>query len=357
MTIQAATYLPPTITSLTQATDQLSSQYSAEQAAISSGVTSDSYAGLGDQRYQALNLQPQITKLGAYQQNVASAQNTLTVSQTALSQITSIATNLQTSLLSLKGNSSSINVATAALQARQALTQLGSLLNTRDGSGYVFAGNDSTNAPVTDPSSILQGSFFTTIASSVAAVGTTGAAAAETATLAAAADNAPGASPFSTALSVDGTSAASLTHTVTVGDQDHVAVGFVATAGGPATASSTGSSIRDLARALATVGSLDQADATSGGFATLVSDTSSQFAGVTASLTTSVATLGQTQAQLTTQTSDLSLTSDALTKQLGLVKDSDPASLSTQLTQTQNQLQASYSLIADLKGLTLASYL
>ncbi len=357
MTIQAATYLPPTLSSLTQAADQLTSQYTAEQAALSSGVTSDSYAGLGDQRYQALNLQPQITRLGAWQQNVTSAQNTLTVSQTALSQITTIATNLQTSLLSLKGDSSSVNVATAALQARQSLVQLGSLLNTQDGSGYVFAGNDSANAPVTNPSSILQSSFFTTIASSVAAVGTSGAAAAETATLAAAADNDPGTSLFSSALSVNGSSATALTHTIAVGEQDHVAVGFVATAGGSATDTSTGSAIRDLARALATVGSLDQADATSSGFATLVSDTSSQFTGVTASLTTSVAALGQTQAQLTNQTSDLSATSDALTNQLGLVKDSDPALLSTQLTQTQNQLQASYSLIADLKGLTLASYL
>ena len=110
-------------------------------------------------------------------------------------------------------------------------------------------------------------------------------------------------------------------------------------------------------RALATVGSLDQADAGSAGFATLVNDTSSQMAGVSASLTTSVAALGQTQAQLTTQAGSLSLVSDALTQQLGTVKDSDPALLSTQITTTQNQLQASYSLIADMKGMTLASYL
>ncbi len=357
MMIQGVTLLPSTITSLTQATDQLSTRYAAEQAAVSSGVTSDSYAGLGDGRYQALDLQPQITQLGGWQQNIASAQNTLTVTQTALSRITTIATNLQTSLTSLKGDPGSAGIATAALQARQSLTELASLLNTRDGSGYVFGGSDATDAPVTDPDSILHGSLFTTIAGSVAAVGTTGAAAAESATLAAAADNDPGTSVFSAALSVDGGSAASLGHTVAVGEQDRVTVGLVATAGGAATATSTGSSIRDLVRALATVGSLDQADPRSAGFATLVDDTSDAVSAVSGSLTTIVAGLGQTQAQLTAQNGTLSLTSDALTQQLGLIKDSDPASLSIQLTDTQNQLQASYSLIADMKGLTLASYL
>ena len=134
-------------------------------------------------------------------------------------------------------------------------------------------------------------------------------------------------------------------------------MGLVATAGGAATSTSTGSSIRDLMRALATVGSLDQADPTSAGFTTLVNDTSSDMVGISASLTTSVAALGQTQDRLTSQASDLSLTSDALTQQLGSIKDSDPALLSTQLTDTQNQLQASYSLIADMKGMTLAAYL
>ncbi len=357
MTIQGVVSLPSSIGSLTQSVDQLSGQYSAEQAAVTSGVTSDSYAGLGDQRYQALNLQPQITRLGAWQQNISSAQNTLTVTQTAFSQITTIATNLQTSLTSLKGDTSSVNVATAALQARQELTQLASLLNTKDGSGYVFAGNDSTNAPVPDPDGILQSSLFTTIAANVAAVGTNGAAVTESATLAVAANNSPGATIFSAALSVDGASAAASGHTVAVGEQDHVAVGFVATAGGAATGTSTGSSIRDLMSALATVGSLDQADPRSAGFGTLVDDTSGTMTGISASLTNSVAALGQTQAQLTIQGSELSLTSDALTQQLGLVKDSDPALLSTQLTDTQNQLQASYGLIADMKGLTLASYL
>jgi len=357
MTIQNATITPMSILLLSQSVDRLAAQNTALQGQLTSGVVSDSYGGLGDQRTVALNLEPQITKVAGWQSNITSAQNTLSVTQTVMSRITTIATNLQTSLVSLEGNTSSTDVSLAASQARQSLTELASLLNTQSGSQYVFGGNASDTAPVTDPSSITTSSFFQTIAASVAGVAVNGAAATETASVSAAADNSTGQSVFSGALSVDATMAATNGHSVTVGDQQHVTVGFVATQGETASATSTGSSIRDLMRALAVVGSLDQAGASSSGFSTLVTDTASQMQAVSSSLNLTVASLGQTQAQLTGQSSSLSQLSNALTKQLGLVKDSDPATLSTQLTMTQNQLQASYSLIADMKGLSLAAYL
>lgn len=357
MTIQNATTTPMSMLLLTQSVDRLAEQNAALQGQLTSGVVSDSYAGLGDQRTVALDLQPQITKAAAWQGNITSAQNTLSVTQTAMSRITMIAANLQTSLVSLQSNTSPTNVTLAASQARQSLTELASLLNTQNGSQYVFGGDASDTAPVADPSSITTSSFFQTIAASVAGVATNGAAATETATVLTAADNSIGTSVFSGALSVDATTAATISHSVTVGDQQHVTVGFVATQGGAASAASTGSSMRDLMRALAVVGSLDKADASSSAFSTLVTDTATQLQGVSSSLNLTVASLGQTQTQLTSHGSSLSQLSDALIKQLGLVKDSDPAALSTQLTATQNQLQASYSLIADMKGMSLASYL
>ena len=356
MTVQNATSTPMSMQLMTGAVDSLSAQETAIQGEVSSGVVSDTYAGLGDQRYAALSLEPQITEVAAWTSNITSAQNTLSVTQTAMSSITTIATNLQTSLTSLAGTTDASTVTAVALQARQDLTQLASLLNTQSGSQYVFAGNDSTTPPVTDPSTIASGTFFQNIAASVATVGTTGAAATEAATFTAAADNGAQ-SVFSASLSTDGVSATALGHSLTVGDQQHVVVGLVATAGGATSATSTGSPIRDLMRALAVVGSLDQADSSSAGFATLVQDTTKQMTAVSAGLGLDVASLGQTQNNLTSQNASLGEMNDALVKQLGTVKDSDPASLSTQLTATQNQLQASYSLIADMKGMSLAAYL
>ena len=358
MNIQSATGAPiPTMLPLTSAVDQLNAQDTALQGELSSGVLSDSYAGLGDQRYQALDLQPQITAVAAWQQNVTSAQNTLSISQTAMSSITSIATALQTSLTSLQGNRSATNISTTAAEARTSLNELGSLLNTKDGALYVFGGNASDTAPVTDPSNITSSSFFQTIAASVASVGTTGAASVEAAIVAAASSNLATQSIFSPALSVAGPAATSLGRVVAVGEQDQVAVGFVATQGIAATATSTGSPIRDLMSALAVVGSLDQAYASSTAFSSLVSDTATEVGSINSNLNDVVAGLGQTQAQLTSHSDMLGSVSGALIAQLGTTKNSDAATLSTEITSTQNQLTASYTLIADMKGMSLAAYL
>ena len=358
MTIQSVTSAPiSTMLPLTSAVDQLNAQNATLQGELSSGVLSNSYAGLGDQRYQALNLQPQITAVGAWQQNITSAQTTLSVTQTAMSRITAIATALQTSLTSLQGNPSAADISATAVEARSSLNELGSLLNTKAGSQYVFAGNVSGTAPVTDPSNITNSAFFQTVSASVASVGTTNAAAVEAATVAAASDNTPAQSPFSSALSVDPSTATGLAHKVTVGEQDHVTVGFVATEGTAPTVTSTGSSIRDLMRALAVVGSLDQADTSSSGFSTLVSDTATQVGGINNSLTNTVADLGQTQDQLTSQSNMMNSVYGALKSQLGAVKNSDAATLSTEINANRDQLTASYTLIADMKGMSLAAYL
>lgn len=357
MTIQNATVLPSTMSVLTQSVDRLSSQYTTLSGALSSGVIADSYAGLGDGCYQALDLQPQISQINAWQENVTSAQNTLGITQTAMSSITTISTDLQTSLVSLQGDKSATNVAAAATEARDALTELATLLNTKNGSEYVFAGNTAGVAPVSDPETVTSGAYFKTIASSISSLGAVSTSSVEAQTVATASDNSASMSLFSSALSVSASDAASFTHSVTVGDQEDVATSIVATGGGNATSISTGSPIRDLMRALAVVANLGQADATSGAFSSLINDTATQMGGVSNSLELFVASLGATQSQLTAQTAMLSETGDALTKQLEAAKASDPATLSTQITDTQNQLQASYSLIADMKGMSLAAYL
>lgn len=348
----------PSTALLTQAVDQLNAQNTDLEASLTSGAISDSYSGLGDQRFMALDLQPQITKIVGWQSNITSAQNILSVSQTAMSSVSSIATSLQTSLTTLTGDTSASTVAVAATQAQQALTQLATLLNTKDGSQYVFAGTDSNTAPVTDPATITSSAFFRNIASDVADVSTNGASQTEASTVAAAADNTAGQTVFSTALSVDPTVASGLNRRMTVGDQDHVSVGFVATQGtSAASTTSTGSSIRDLMRALAVVANLGQADTSSAQFSSLVASTRSQMDSVSSGLNIVMASMGTTQASLTSSSSMLDEVGDALTSQLGTIRDSDPTLLATQISATKTQLQASYSLIADMKGMSLAAYL
>ena len=357
MTFSAITAGAGPYASLASALNQLNDQNSAIQGAITSGVEADSYAGLGDQRSQALSLQPEITRLSAMQQNVTTAQSELSLGTSAFSQIAAIGTALQTSLTSLESDRSAGTIQIAASQAQQALSQLAALANTKGTTGYVFAGVYSDTPPITDPANIGSSAMVTSIAASVASVGINGAAATEAATFAAAADNSAGASVFAPALSVDPASAASSARSVMVGVSDSVPAGFVLTQGVPGSASSTGSPIRDLMRALAVVASLPSADSSTPGYADLVADTSRSVATTNGSLIQTQSQLGQLQNDLSTHASSLSPLSSALSKQLDASKDSDPAALSTALSNNMAQLTAAYSLIADMKGLSLASYL
>ena len=336
--------------------DKLNATNNSLAAALSSSVTSDSFAGLGDQAYAAISLEPQISATTALQTNVTMAQNKLSVTQPALTGISAIATSLQSSLLSLQTTSSASTIATISSAARQQLTELTALLNTRNGDSYVFAGTSSDQAPVTT-SDLATSSLVSGIIGAVATVGTVGATATEAATLAAASDNTPTGSVFSTQLSVAATAAATLVPQIQVGQNQSMATGIVATQGAAASTVSTGSAIRDLIRSLATVAGLSGADGSSAGFQSLVADTSSQMSGITQGLIGLTASVGGLQQNATSRSSSLADVNEALTSQLGAAKDADPATTRTQQIAVQNQLTASYTLIADMKTLNLAQYI
>ena len=66
---------------------------------------------------------------------------------------------------------------------------------------------------------------------------------------------------------------------------------------------------------------------------------------------------GQIQAQLTTQSTQLQAQSDLMTKEIGDLRDADPAKLSVHLNLLMTQYQASAKVFADLSKLTLLNYL
>lgn len=337
--------------------DKLNATNDALTGEISSGVTSNSYAGLGDQAYAAISLQPQISATLAWQTNLAQTQAKLAVTQTALTSISSIANGLRTTLISLQSTPSASTISAASASAKLQLTALTALLNTRSGSSYVFAGTASDQAPVKSPdlANDTTGSMISDIISSVAAVAVNGAGATEAATLVSASDPSSAVSIFSAQLS---TAATANAPRVQVGQNQSVATGIVATQGG--SASATGSSIRDLIRSLATVAGLSGvpgADTSSADFRALVSDTSGQMTSVVQGLAGLTASVGTLQDGATSLSSNLSDMNAALTSQLDTAKGADIATSRTQQIAVQNQLTASYTLIADMRTLNLAQYL
>lgn len=354
---------------LQQAVSTLTDQQTALVAQATTGVVSDTYAGLGDQRGQALSLQPQITAISTWQTSISGAQTNLSVTQSALTEITSLNTTLQNDLLSLNGTYGKETLATVAASAKTALSELGDYLNAQGSTGYVFAGTDVNNAPVTDAGGLANSTLATATSDVVSQLDTLGASsvletatsyASSGATYTSADGTTVNLSVFSSALSTDPSSAKGLETKAVVGQSSVINVGMVATEGTTPTSSqttTTGSAIRDLMRNLMIVASLGSADTSSSNFSDLVTQLKASTNTVGTELSNQEGTLGLMQSSLTTQSTNLSTMSTMLTSQLSDIKDVDIAAVSVQTGNVQDQLMASYTLISDLKGMTLASYI
>ncbi len=323
----------------------------------SDGLIADSFAGLGNGAAASLNLHPQIAALQTQQKNIDSATSRLGVTQAAMTQLQSIASTFLADLNKLDGlNAGQID--SVAANARAALTQTANLLDTQDGNTYVFAGQDTLNPPVPNPNAIGSSGFATQIAAAVSGLSVIGAAATAATTLSIASSNAAGTSPFSAYLSQP--AGALQSPALQVGSQQIQQVGLLASANSSVAslgASTTGSYMRDLMRALATLGSLSSSQVGDPNFAGLVQDTRVSLTGTVSAMAADTGVLGDTQTRLTNMQSYLGGTQIALTIQVGNAENVDMAATLSALTQTQTQLQASYQLIAGLSALSLAKYL
>lgn len=331
--------------------DQLTTQ-------ISSGMVGNTYAALGANAGVSLNLNPQIATLQTWQNNINAAAGTMQVTQTAMTQLQQIAANFVAQTTNLEGADPS-EVDSIAADAQQALVQVADLLDTQDGNTYVFAGIDSANPPVPDPGDILSSGFFTQINAQVTQLGAQGAATTAANTLAIASSNAAGTSPFSTYLSQPASSLQA--PAIQIGQGQTATVGLLASANLAASATpsatSTGSYMRDLMMALATIGSMSSAQTTDSDFTTLVQDTNATLTNAVNAMAEDSGVLGNTQANLTANQTTMADTATALTTQVGDVQDVDVAQAMTNLTLVQTQLQASYQVIAGMSGLSLAKFL
>ena len=324
---------------------------------VSSGYVSQTYAGLGEGAATALNLNPHISAIQTWQNNINQTSTRMQVTQNAMNQLESIASTFYANTNNLnKVNSTEVD--STAAGAQQALVQVANLLDTQDGNTYVFGGQDSSNPPVPDPSNILSSGFYTQINTAVSALSTNGAAATIASTLATATSNATGTSPFSAYMSQPASALSA--PVVQVGLNDTVQYGLLASANSSATSTgtaTTGSYMRDLMRGLATIASMSSSQVNDPAFATLVQDTRTSLNGAVTAMNTDIGVLGETQSNLSAIKTQLGDSSTALTTQVSSVQDVDMAQTLSALTQTNTQLQASYQVLATENGLSLAKFL
>lgn len=328
-------------------------------AQASTGRIADNYAGLGAGAAVSLTLQPALARHAAWKSNIDAAAGPMAATQTALSQISAIAADFYARTNTLNGlDAGAIDGVASA--ARNALQQVAGLLDSRYGDVYVFAGKDSRTPPIADPAAIGSSGFAAAITAAVQSLDVVGAGAATALTLATAASNTPPETPFSTYLSQPAGALAGERATVQVGDDSTVATGILASANGDAVSggsSTTGSYMRDVMRALATLGALGSAQSNSPNLGSLVADTRASLGGAISAMGQDAGSLGDRQKALIDTRSRLDETSVALQTQLAGAEQVDMASTLSQLTQIQTQLQASYQLIAAVQGMSLAKYL
>jgi flagellin-like hook-associated protein FlgL len=115
--------------------------------------------------------------------------------------------------------------------------------------------------------------------------------------------------------------------------------------------------MRDVLRALATIGSLSSSQANVAGFQDLVQNTRTSLSGAIGAMAQDAGVLGNVQSSLTATQSRLADTQTALTGQVSSAEEVDMAAALSKLTQVQTQMQASYQLIATLNGLSLVKFL
>ena len=345
---------------------QLSADASAIQAKLdtlteqsATGLVSETYAGLGSSASVSLDLNPEISQMNTLQSNINAVQGNMNVTQTAVSEISSIASNFAAELNTLNSTDTTA-VSTVATSAQQALVEVANLLDTTDGSTYVFGGEDSANPPVPSADDILSSGFYTAINSAVAGLSTNGAATTEASILATGSSNATGTSPFSAALSQSASTLQASLPAVQVGANQFVTTGLLASANTYVASTgsyTTGSYMRDVLTGLATIASLSSSQVNDSGFETLVTDTESMLQGAVTAMNQDAGVLGNQQTALTDQATTLSDTATALTTQVGAAQDVNAASTATALSLVQTELESSFQVIADMQNLSLVSYL
>ncbi len=318
------------------------------------GLISDTLGGLGGVSASlSASLGPAVARNQALQDGIDAASGRMQVAQTALTELSSIASSFYAQTETLNGLDPQ-SVQTVAADAKAALVRVAGLLDTQDGGTYVFAGTASDQPPIANPDAIGGSGFASQIAAMVAGLGTNGLSVAASAR-AVAASNVPGTSPFAP-------SATAATRAVVATGEggQTVATGILAGANGDAVsagAATTGSYSRDILAALATLGGLSGATAGAAGFADLIGSVRGSLGGAITALNTDAGILGDRQAALTTTKTELGLTQTALGNQVSGVQQVDMAATLSRLTQAQAQLSASYQLISSVQALSLTKFL
>ena len=147
------------INSLISQSDRLQTNYSTLEIQSSSGLISPTYEGIAADSQQLISLESLYSRTTSQVAATKSAQNIANLAYGTLTNASNLITNVIGTLSSaLSANNAATNSGSTQTIVSQSLSELSSLLNTKYGSQYIFGGSVTNKAPV-DVTAVGYGPF------------------------------------------------------------------------------------------------------------------------------------------------------------------------------------------------------
>jgi flagellin-like hook-associated protein FlgL len=327
---------------------------------LGSGFRADTPSGLAPELPRATALRTEVARRTAYEDGIREAQHRAAATQPVLERMIVIGREFAEQV-ALKLDADHPEALPAiAERARQALLEVGHLLNTKLAGDYLFGGSDLATPPVIDPDGLPNSGWAAQIGTAIAGLGGGNASAIATFTRATVQDDSTGMTPFSDFVSDPGRGLSEPRRSVAT--EDGVLLPFGVFANRNAAATSTGETAggwaRDLMRGLMSLAALTPAQvADRQDFFELGVTIREGLRSATEALGAEAGALGQAEARLAAARTRHDEVSIAIREQLAAIEEVDLAETLTRLQQTETQLQASYGAIARLSELSLVRFL
>jgi len=326
---------------------------------VSTGRKGTSYAALDTDAPKSMDLRAEMTRRGAYQSAISQTLSKIQVTQDVLDRIGAIAEKFAAGTAKLMGVTKAEEIQIQAGQAKAALKEVANLLNEKFNGDFLFGGSDAHQPPIPDPDNILTSGMAAGIATEVASLTSTNAAAVLANTKALAQSDVAGVTPFSAFLST-GPGATEGRRNLLSSDGARMDYGLFANRNGAVVSSgeTTGSWARDLMRGLASIAALTPGQSQLGeGYTEFVTTVQQGLKSAVNALALERGSLGVVEESIQSKYDLHERVTLSLTLQVSDVEEVDMAKTITSFQTTQTQLEASYRAMSIAQQLSLTRFL
>lgn len=325
---------------MTRLITQMNAQLTEQSQQLASGLKSNGLVGVSAQAYELGQAKAQLASVATYQGGVTSVQNRVSIYALSMEQIIDVATEALDLMVKNRDSTFALTSSPAA-QAGSLLDQIGSVLQTRDGERYLFAGTNYSDNPLGTQLSSLPTAYPAGAVPGSAGYDDPLSVATDAASL-------PQPAYLNSAAAAQQNFYAQGSIQLYVDDNEAVSYGIAATEPGIQRVVDALVRFRDATADLTT----DPQN-----YQLRVDDAMKQLRSAIQELQSTASTNGHVQQRLAEVQERHASTADLLTKRIGGIQDADPAAVSVTINSLQTSLEATYTLLADSFSLSLVNYL